>query len=417
MRYPAAKQAIGLIPLLTATLMLATLLCLASTAVATTADSQQVTAGSDYFGWVVTTDTSDDGGIWLVNGQNQEMIGPLLQDALGEHPGGAINVEITADGKTALVSNYADYAVYFVDVSTPPTLTIDHSLPLSASMPMHVMDIAIMADGRYAVASSGYDGEYLVTLDLLTHTPVFTLDMSSLSPPHYATMVAAAPGGMVIYADHSGSEVGTLMIDESGQLTHTSAYTYQIGDYPPMPVNLYVAPDEQTVIVSDSFSPTLSIFRIEASGDLSFTGFVHHLNTGGAHNDMPGVQSLAFNPANNLFYAVVNGRNDEAFDDLPDQVAVLEVQTPGKVRLLQPGAADLPRSTQGRLHGVDTAAVLGGNLYLGYPSSMDDELPYSLVKVNLATMTAEQIPIDGYPTSMAVIPIRALQTFLPLVDR
>ena len=106
-----------------------------------------------------------------------------------------------------------------------------------------------------------------------------------------------------------------------------------MGIYSPLPVNIYVAPDGQTVIACDGYTTTLSIFRIRAPGVLSFEGYVRGLSREVAPNSSPGVQSLAFNTANSLIYAVINGRVDKDLNNLSDQVAVLKLESPGRVFL------------------------------------------------------------------------------------
>ena len=168
MKPAAGKLVIGLLPLLAATLMLAALLGLASTA-----EPLQAAAGAIPPKWMVTIDSYHDGGLWLVNGQTQEVVGPLLAGELGI-PSGVSNVEVTPDGKQAIVSNAAEKSIYFVDLTDPTQPELAPSHPYSMPFPSAVADIAITPDSRYALVIDNYGGDLLMTIDLLTYRPVFT---------------------------------------------------------------------------------------------------------------------------------------------------------------------------------------------------------------------------------------------------
>lgn len=399
-----------------AALTLVALLLLASTTSAT-AGAPRAIPGADSVGWVLTTNISD-GNISLVNGTTQAVIGPFLDGELGSAGGGVIEAAITPDGNKALISNFGDSAIYFVDISNPSEPKLDTTGPVSAALSMFAEDIAITHDGRYALVSDGGFSNLIVTLDVLSHTPVYTLDLSVISPTLYAQAVDIAPDGTVIFVDYWQRTIGSALLDESGQLTFTGAYTYSVGGVLPAPVNVYVAPDDHTIIVCNAFTTTLGVFEIQAPGVISFTDVVTGLSHEITTTSSPAVQSLAFNSINNHFYAMVNGRIDELGDRAPDQVAVLALVGPGDVQLVQPSAADLPHATASQFFGVDTAAVLGPNLYVGYPNSNSFSIgdpPYALAKVDLLTMDATPIYLGGLPTSVAVVPPR--RVFLPLTQR
>ena len=103
------------------------------------------------------------------------------------------------------------------------------------------------------------------------------------------------------------SLLNALYPDTTGMYTVTGSYSYTLnadgsiapdgtGAYWPWPINVAVAPDQQTVIVCNAFSynaPTstlysLGVYQIVSPGVLTFTGVVTELSRA--------VQSVAFSP-------------------------------------------------------------------------------------------------------------------------
>ena len=408
------KLAMILTAVVTGALALVGLLQAAGAVATTTADAPRAaTANNPGVGWVLTTNFSDS-NISLVNGQTQAVTGPLFAGELGD-PNGLIEVAITPDGQTALLANYGDQAIYYLNLSDPRAPTLSSTPAVSTALPYYADDIAITPDGRFALVTDGSENELVMSIDLASRTLVDVLDMGTITPTHDAQAIEIAPDGTVIYADLLGGAVGTLAIDPAGQLSHLNSYTYTINGVTPAPVNIYVAPEEHTVIVCDKYTSTLSVFQIQTAGQLTFEEAIPGLSTE-VFSSTPGVQSLAFDPTSDLFYAVINGRTDLHDNPLPDQVAVLEVQGPGGVFLLQAAAVNLPRATERQFYGVETAAILGDNLYLGYPSSAGDGPPFPLLRVDLTTWAVEQLDLGGKPVGVGVV-LSPWGVKLPLVER
>jgi hypothetical protein len=359
----------------------------------------------------------------VVNTAGDVVYGPFLQGQLGSDGGGRFDIAVTPDGKTALISNFGDSTVFFVDVSDP----IHPSLITSVTLPMFAEDIDISPDGKYALVTDGGFSSRIASINILSATLVYTADLGSAQ----AQAIVIAPDGTVIVADYWNHAVHSLRLDAQGGVTATQTYTVP---YPgvaltdtaglPRPVNLGLAPDGQTVIVCSAISGTVDIYRIIAPGVLTFTGVITGLE--GAFPEKsdffnPGVQSVAFNAAGNRAYAVINGyyKNDITGTNAGDRLAVLNITGPGQVSLEAGGVVTLPHHTGSQFFGVDTVAVAGDKAYVGYPTSSTGDDPTNLAIVNLTdysvTTTLVLSHAVSHPTGVTAIPLRLI--YLPLIFR
>jgi DNA-binding beta-propeller fold protein YncE len=408
MKTHANRLVLVLAPLVLACFTLIVFLLLTPTSSASP-DQAAVPAAEGY--WVITTNFSDT-NVYIVNTADNTVHGPFLEGQLGSL-GGLLDVAVTPDGRTALMSNFGDQAVYFIDLSDPTSPTLNPALPVSVTLPMFAEDIAITHDGRFALVTDGMFASIIASIDIVARTVVYTLDMNTITPTSRAQAIAVAPNGTVVYADYWAGEEGAALIDASGHLTHTGVYSYVIGDYLPWPTNVGIAPDGQTVIICDAFTSAVGIYQITAPGVLSHTGIVTGLLSDVFTGTSPGAQSVAFNAAGDKAYVVLNGRQDGS-GALPDQLAVLDITGPGRVSLNTASAVTLPRTTSGVFFGVDVIAVAGDKAYVGYPTtSMTDTNP--LAAVTLTDLSAIPLDVGGCPVGVATIPPR--RVFLPLIFR
>lgn len=358
------------------------------------------TSAVDPADWIMLVNLT--GTLEMIDTATDTVYGPFLAGELGESGGALLDVAITPDGRTALISNFGYQAVYFVDVTQPPT----PSVITSVTLPLLAEDIALTHDGRYAVVSDGGFESPVVSVDVLSRTVAYTLSWPALN----AQAVDIAPDGTVIVADFWNGALHTLLIDDGGVLTLTGTYTHTLtpdgqvgGAIIPHPTNIAVAPDGQTVIVCDGFAYNppantrfnAAVYRLTAPGVLAFTGVITGLTRA--------PQSVAFSPDGQEAYLHGNSGNTELDDT--DELAVLSIDGPGQVRLQANGVADLLRITEGQLFGVDTIAVANGKAYLGYPMSFIDwSTPNFVPIVDLSTGTTISRVVSDLPMGIAVIP-------------
>jgi hypothetical protein len=355
----------------------------------------------------------------VINQGTGVVYGPMLEGQLGSNGGGRFDIAITPDHKTALISNFGDNAVFLVDVTNP----ISPSLITSVTIPFYAEDIDISADGKYALVTDGSFSPRVASINVPSATLVYTAELGS----RYANAVVVAPDGTVIVADYFNPAVHTLLLDEMGVVitngnTYTNSYPgFATTDTAGMlrAVNLGLAPDGQTVIVCDATTSTVGIYRIVAPGVLTFAGVVAGLHGAFPEHETftPGIQSVAFNAAGNKAYAVVNGITDITGTLFGDRMAVLTITGPGQVSLEAGGVVTLPHHTSGQLFGVDTLAVAGNQVYLGYPSLSTPDDPTSLAVVNLTDYSVTTTMVFSKELSIpaGVATIDAHRLFLPLV--
>jgi hypothetical protein len=402
--------------------------------------------------WVVTVGFS--GTLFTIDTTTDSVYGPFLDGELGFEGSSVLDVAITPDGKTALVSNFDNSAVYFVDISNPlaPTMV------MSVTTPMFAEDIAISPDGQYALVTDGAYNDKIAVIDMDPITLSYTVTL----PYAYANAIDIARDGTVVTTDYYGGYIQSLYPDASGHLTVTGVYSYVLNDSGQVvfagsmdldravnsggravrsdvepgtagvnrrelednyhyiwPVNVAIAPDGKTVLVSDYINYTqtvqtsgetiyeyaVGVYRISSPGELAFSGVVPGLQRS--------TQSFAFSFGGKKAY--LSGNAADPYNELYphyNTISVLNIDGPGEVSLDRIDAANLNRLTDGQYFGVDTIAVSGRKAYVGYPNSSDGG--FDLRIVNLADYSVNSINLNQIPVGVAAIQVK-LNVYLPLV--
>lgn len=395
-----------------------------------------------------------EGGMGVIDPATDVLYGPFLSGQLGSEGGGRFDVAVTPDGKTALISNFGDSAVFFVNMTNP----IAPSLITSVTIPMFAEDIVISPDGQTALVTDGGFSPYVMVIDLPSRTLAYTVTL----PSTYANAVDMAPNGTVIVADYFQGTLATLYPDASGQLTVTGVYSYfmntdgtvaeiagpgggggtrapdlagldaphAIGnqgmaglDRPGVrltelhmsrPVNVSIAPDGQTVLSGD-VSPynepddpmieaplyDVAVYRITAPGVISFTGVITGMSRAS--------QSIAFSSDGRQAYLSGNGGITDGYQ--VNHMSVLDIIRPGVVSLNRDNAVEYPRFTGSQLFGVDTIAVANGKAYIGHPTLSGAE--YALRIVHLSDMSVKRLDTPDIPVGVAAITFK--RVYLPAV--
>jgi hypothetical protein len=401
------------------------------------------------------------GTLSVIDTRTDIVYGPFLAGALGSKGGGLFDVAITPDGHTALVSNFGDSKVFFVDFSNP----LEPSVVATITLPMFAEDIDITKDGRFALVTDGGFSPYVATIDVIQRSLVYTANFSTDGVYSYAVAIGAY--NTVVTADYFFGRVNALLLDATGQLTVTGEYTYTqnldgsilsqtnvvaaqqsaavrpilpagtsypdtakanrsvdaplAGYHTPRPVNVAIAPDAQTVLVcdvanysnEDGYSGTITktlysvgVYQITGPGELSLTGVITNLSRA--------TQSIAFSPSGDKAYLSGNaGPVDPSTHSYPyAQFSVLEILGPGNVRLEANGVVDYPRQQGSQLFGVDTIAIANGKAYLGHPT-LSGITPYLRI-INLSDYSVKRLDV---PMSVGVVARVIKQIYLPLIIR
>ncbi|MBN1538466.1 MAG: hypothetical protein JW908_17150 [Anaerolineales bacterium] len=396
--------------------------------------------------WVVVVGYT--GTLHMVNTASDIVYGPFLTGALGTST--LLDVAVTPNGKTALVSNFGNSVLAFVDISNPispslmTTVTMVYTYHeetksvrqldgdiITDTMPAE--DIAITQDGKYAIVTDGGLSSAAVVVDIAAQKVV----TGSYLGANDAQAVAIAPNGTVIFADYFGGALHSYLLDDTGNLTYMDTYTYMINEdtseisptgvlttgwYLPWPINVNIAPNGETVIFCDAFPYTntsytdpdyntplyqVGVYRIVAPGVLSFTQAIVGLTSGN-------YQSIAFSATGDKAYMF--GNNGENYPYTYNRISVFDITGPGEISLNTEIAAEIPRYASGAFFGVDSIAVINNKAYLGHETTslVTDTLPTSVHVVDLNTFNVVTLTLPGVPTTTMSVGVAAVPYFIYL---
>jgi len=356
--------------------------------------------------------------------------GPFLSGELGRKNKTLSDVEITADGKTALFSHSIDPAIFFVDITQPLTPKVKGHLEPS----FEPQGIALTADSRYALVTGNKFTNKIASIDIQSMSLVeeFTLPVDNSDPAspqdRYAVSVVTAPNGTVIAVDYFEHSIYTLLIDNTGHLSFVNTYRYFVATdgtasetrdsadfYCATPSNAVLAPDGQTLLIIDRnyyskpMDPeryNVGVFQLTGPGELEFKGAVTGLTR------VP--NSVAFDASGKKVYLSGNGGiADGDTDNGNDKLTLLKITAPGVVSLDQAAFADLNRQSCDYRFGIDSLAIQGDLIVAGYDSYTKS--PYHLSIIDGISQKALYINDLGLIYSVKAIP--PLKVFLPITIR
>lgn len=330
---------------------------------------------------------------------------------LGSEGGGRFDLAMTSDGRTAVIGNFGDSKVFFVDLSSGTPVVAG-----MAQIDFFAEDIAIDPSNQWALVTDGGWQPKVAVLnipsrswvpagyDAVTGEPyswrIVTDEGDPDDPkddlPAYANSVAIAPDGRtVIVGDYFGFpstlEPGlhVLLLDPAtGSLTYSqsSEVLWKQGAerYTPFPVlyrpvNVAISPDGRTVIAVNANRSTpnpndqdpnaifegcnLAAFTIDAPGHITRRKdviFPFRIDGG---------QSLVFSADGSRAYLHTIYKDDVPvpYDDdffyWYPEIQVLAVDGPGRVRRIGSMRSPTERGSS-QLFGVDILAITPDGKYL-----------------------------------------------------
>jgi len=289
-----------------------------------------------------------------------------------------MDVVITSDGKTAIVSTFAGAKVFFIDISggisTPPTYLGFARTRILAE------DLAITPDNKYVLVT---DGGFSSSIAVV-HVPTQRLIRVKNLGWRMAQAVAVTPDGQtVVVADYWNGYVHAYTLRDDGILDHKKS----INVMPFWPINIAISPDGRTVIVVNAFASGGVALYFDESGDLFKKGTIPLPARSG--------QSCVFSNDGTKAYYLSNTVATGT------RVHVLDVTGPGKVSATAASIPVTPWRGTGQLFGVDTLAIDPGENYL-YVTNPNGAALSSVALIDLNTNTqVGYIPATGYPTGIA----------------
>ncbi len=163
-----------------------------------------------------------------------------LYGQLGANYSGLYDAVVTRDGNTALVSNYNDAMVYFVDISDPFRLAVKGCVHI----PFYAEDIALSRDSRWALVTDANAADIAV-IDVENTALHSTLRV----PGHTLNSVTFSPDDRTVIAtDYYGASVEVLAFDPvRGALRHMQSISTLRSGF--RPVNAAISPGGTTAVV------------------------------------------------------------------------------------------------------------------------------------------------------------------------
>ena len=316
---------------------------------------------------------SSDRSIHIIDVATNTIKGPFLGGSLGS--GQLLDPVITPDGQTALISNFEDQAVYFLDVSNANTPAVLDSVDIG----FPAEDIDLTPDGAFALVTDGGGGSLIAVVDVSAMSLIQTLDIS----PRDAQAVAIGRDGTVLLADALNNQVHVLLTNLSTGLLTDPATAISVDL---APINIAISPDGQTALVANFSSSSVNVLQITAPGSVTLTGSVPNLL---------GVQSIAFEANGTRAFAVQTGTT-------PDELAVLSVTAPGNV--IDTGVrVSLLTDASGGYLGVDVIDVSadGNWAYVGNPTLSSIITDVAVVDLNSYTLSTS-LTAGNYPAGIAI---------------
>jgi len=319
----------------------------------------------------------------VLDARNNVIATYTMECLLGSNGGMIFDVAITQDC-TALVSNFGDSEVHFIDFSDPL-----NPLYTGAVNPcFFAEDIALTPDGQYALVT---DGGFTPRIAVIRTTTMHLVSVA-VTPGIYSNAVAVSSDGQtVLTADYFNSRVNVFLLGEGGALTFVRFFQLSLDpDFGHRPVNLAISPDGRTAIVANSNgtigpppypplwpygkNPDLDVFRIDGPGEVHYSGVIHMPYVGG-------VQSVGFANNSQAFFNYFRWIDyTYQVPDITDPSApwtTYEDHYPlhyiGCADILGPGVAvntgiEVATGIKGtsQLFGVDTLVAVPGGPYVYY---------------------------------------------------
>ena len=289
----------------------------------------------------------------------------LLKGDLGTYAGGLMDVVITSDRKTAIVSNMGDSRIYFIDISRGFN---DQPILLGSTWVfIPPEDMAITPDDNYVVVTDGGNSNHAAVVDIPSRSLVRVQYLKGAS----VQAAAVTPDGeLVLFADYGGGALHSYRIDGEGTLSYKETQLIR----PFSPVNVAISPDGKTVIVVHAFSSRASVFLIDSMHDLCFQEYISLPARGG--------QSCVFSGDGAKAYYLTNANPGKG-----TQVHILDVASPGKVAASGTSITVTPARGTGHFYGIETIALDPWDNYLYVTNPVASGAVTGISIIDLATHT------------------------------
>lgn len=330
------------------------------------------------FGVFANTDTQS---IQMIDTATMTVSEPYLKGMLDKANGGLLDVVITSDGKTALVSNFGESKIFSLDISggygVEPTILGSQHTKIFAE------DLAITPDDKYVMVTDGGLSSTVVVIEISSMRFVLLRNLGTMD----AQSISIHPDGQtVIVADYLGGKIHTLLWDKDTEDLRP-AHSYRL--LPFWPLNTTISPDGKTIIASLAFHSKLARFYYISPGVLGNLGTM----------DLPAnsSQNSVFSKDGTKLYYQVNNSSSGFCD-----ILVFDVTGPGEISYTGTSIPVRPFRGTGQFFGIETLQIdpSGTYLFMTNPSSFGYKPWVSVIDLATNTQVAN-LPADGRPTGIA----------------
>jgi len=198
-----------------------------------------------------------DSSLYLLDPEINKISGPYLSGELGEGFS-LLQLAVTPDGKTAVISNHNSYSIFFVDIplnpDQPPTLM--DMIPIG----YNAQDIVITPDGKYALIGYGSAETFIAVVDIKTRFLITTYRFEHSKT--ISAMAISADGQTILAVDSPNNEIHILQLDKEGKLTGRNSITLNF-----KPGDIAVSLDGLTAIIVNPSDGSPAVLRIESPGN------------------------------------------------------------------------------------------------------------------------------------------------------
>jgi DNA-binding beta-propeller fold protein YncE len=159
-----------------------------------------------------------------------------LNHELG-YAGGLLDVVITSDGKKAVVSNFGEAKIYFIDISGG--FDVVPVMKGRGHVPMFAEDLALTPDDKYVLVTDGGLSSRICVFDMATHQLLLSYTMKAGRDAQ--SVAVTADGKHVIVADYLGSRIHSYDFDsENVTLTYRQSRFIPYSNVTSGPVNTVI---------------------------------------------------------------------------------------------------------------------------------------------------------------------------------
>jgi DNA-binding beta-propeller fold protein YncE len=317
--------------------------------------------------------------IQLINPETQTITSSLLKGTLGSYGGGLFDVVITPNGKTAIVSNFGDSKIFFIDISGG--FTAEPTLLGQARIPFFAEDLAITPDGKYVLVT---DGGFAPSIAVVNIAGMYVENNQNFSPV-YSNAIAITPDGKtVLTADYFAGKINQFTFNaEDGTLAFVKAFYVM----PARPVNIAISPDGKTAIGISANGYNHPVFAITDAG-VEFKGNVTLAHKSGQSCVFSNDSTKAYLLSNSVYYRAM--------------VEVMDVTGPGQVVASGVSITARPKKGTSQLFGVDTIALdpNGEYLYVANPTVSGGVQRIAIIDLTI-NQQVNYVQGNGIPTGIA----------------